>query len=212
MPDQLQRLDILTLEAGVRHLSALDPDLARLSADLGSPPLWEREPGFATLVYIVLEQQVSLASARAAFTRLVEALRVVTPGSFLTLDDEQLKRIGFSHQKAGYCRGLAQSVLRGDVDLTALERLDDETARAALTGIRGVGPWTADIYLLMALLRPDIWPAGDLALVSAVQEVKRLPSRPDRAEMESIAAPWRPWRAVAARLFWQYYLSSRQIS
>jgi DNA-3-methyladenine glycosylase II len=206
---QPQALDLRALDEGVRYLSALDPDLARLSTQLGTPPLWNREPGFPTLVLIILEQQVSLASARAAFARLGERLGVVTPESFLTLDDLELRGIGFSRQKAGYCRGLARSALSGGVDLASLLTLDDSAARSTLVGIRGIGPWTADIYLLMALLRPDIWPSGDLALLTAVQEVKRLPRRPAPDEMESIAAPWRPWRAVAARLLWSYYLSSR---
>jgi len=196
-----------SLSQGVALLSSVDSDLARIHAELGTPPLWEREPGFPTLVYIILEQQVSLASAKAAFTKLQSGLGVVTPERFLALDDDALKRIGFSRQKTGYCRGLAHSLLDGLLDLNALDEMDDAAARSALIDLKGIGPWTADIYLLMAMLRPDTWPVGDLALRAALQQLRGLPTRPAPAEMEQIALPWRPWRAVAARLLWQYYLS-----
>jgi DNA-3-methyladenine glycosylase II len=203
----MQTLTTESIAEGVTYLSAIDPQFARIHAELGPPPLWAREPGFPTLVYIILEQQVSLASARAAFTRLQEALGAITPESFLRFDDAELKRIGFSHQKAGYCRGLALSVLKREIDLEQISQTDDESARAALLNIKGIGPWTADIYLLMALLRPDIWPAGDLALAVAYQKLKGLSVRPTTEELNELATPWRPWRAVAARLLWHYYLS-----
>jgi len=199
----------LTLEAlaeGVLYVCGVDPDLARIHAVLGAPPLWERPPGFATLVHIILEQQVSLASAQAAMRKLQAALPAVTPQAFLTLDDASLKAIGFSRQKATYCRELAQAILRGDLDLERLASLDDHSAREALQQVKGIGPWTADIYLLMALLRPDIWPVGDLALATALQTRKRLASRPSAQALEQIARPWQPWRAVAARLLWHDYL------
>jgi DNA-3-methyladenine glycosylase II len=158
------------------------------------------------LIHIILEQQVSLASARAAFNRLCACVSPLTPASFLTLDDNTLRNTGFSRQKAGYSRHLAQAILAGDLDLDAVARQDDAGARAMLLALKGIGPWTADIYLLMALRRPDIWPAGDLALQIAMQRVKRLASRPTLAEMETLAEPWRPWRAVAARLLWHRYL------
>jgi DNA-3-methyladenine glycosylase II len=132
-----------------------------------------------------------------------------TPETFLRLDDSALLAIGFSRQKARYVRGLASAVLAGSLDLDDVARLDDERARTTLTALPGIGPWTADIYLLLALGRPDIWPTGDLALVSAVREVKRLAHRPSAAELTALAEPWRPWRAAAARLFWHDYLSRR---
>ena len=202
-----ERLDLESLAEGVRVLCRTDPDLARIHAALGTPPLWAREPGFPTLVHIILEQQVSLASAAAAFAKLRAAIQIVTPEAFLTLDDDALKRIGFSRQKAGYARGLARSLLNQELDLAALDVVDDDAARAALIKLKGIGPWTADIYLLMAMLRPDTWPTGDLALAAALQKLKRLPARPAPTEMERIALAWKPWRAVAARLLWQYYLS-----
>ncbi|MEZ4864270.1 MAG: hypothetical protein R3C14_23360 [Caldilineaceae bacterium] len=197
------------LLVAVEHLSGLDPDLARIAATLGPPPLWAREPGFPTLVLIILEQQVSLASARAAFDRLRLAASPLTPASLLSLDDETLRAIGFSRQKARYCRLLAQALLEGELDLEELARQDDNTARTELLKRKGIGAWTTDIYLLMCLCRPDIWPVGDLALQVAVQEIKQLPTRPTPVEMEAIGAPWRPWRAVAARLLWHYYLNGR---
>jgi DNA-3-methyladenine glycosylase II len=202
-----EKLTEETLAQGVRSLAQVDPDLARVVARIGPPPLWARLPGFPTLIHIILEQQVSLASAKAAFGRLQAAISPVTPETFLTLDGETLKRIGFSRQKTAYGRGLAEQILLGRLDLAALEGLEDEAARAALLGVKGIGPWTADIYLLMALGRPDIWPSGDLALAAAVQAVKGLSSRPGAGELVEIARAWQPWRAVAARLLWHHYLN-----
>ena len=199
-----------TLLTGVEWLADRDPDLAQILARFGPPPMWAREPGFPTLIHIILEQQVSLASARAAFDRLLVAVTPLTPAGFLELDDSSLRTIGFSRQKAGYARYLAQSVVNGRLDLDGLAQTEDDRARAALLTLKGIGPWTADVYLLMALRRPDIWPVGDLGLVVAVQEIKQLPARPLGLEMEAIATAWRPWRAVAARLLWHYYLSTRR--
>ena len=195
-----------SLAQAAATLAAADPDQGRIYAELGPPPLWARPPGFPTLVWIILEQQVSLASARAAFNKLQGALGQVTPEAFLSLDDAELKVAGFSRQKAGYCRGLARAILDGELDLDSLEALDDDAARVRLVRVKGIGVWTANIYLLMCLLRPDIWPLGDLALAAALQELKGLPARPDSAELARLAEPWRPWRAAAARLLWAYYL------
>ncbi len=194
---------------GVRLLADRDAHLAEVLEKFGSPPLWVREPGFPTLVYIILEQQVSLASAKAAFDRLKDAVRPLTPSRFLKLTDAELLRIGFSRQKTLYTRLLAESLFRRYFDLRYLNNLHDDAARKMLVAFKGIGKWTADIYLLSALRRPDIWPAGDLALATAVQEVKRLRRRPSPERLEKMSAPWRPWRAVAARLFWHHYLSKR---
>jgi DNA-3-methyladenine glycosylase II len=160
-------------------------------------------------VLLVLEQQVSLASARAAFDRLVEAVGAPTPDAVLALDDATLRAIGFSRQKAGYTRDLAQAVLQGSLDFEALAALPDDDVRAALTGLRGIGPWTADVYLTMALRRPDAFPHGDLALLVSAQRVKRLGARPTPLELEQLAEAWRPHRATAARILWHAYLSER---
>jgi DNA-3-methyladenine glycosylase II len=160
-------------------------------------------------VLLVLEQQVSLASARAAFDRLVETAGTATPEAVLALDDATLRAIGFSRQKAGYTRKLARAVLDSAVDLEALSALPDDGVRAVLTGLRGIGPWTADVYLTMALLRPDAFPQGDLALLASAQRVKRLDARPSPVELERLAEAWRPHRATAARILWHAYLSER---
>jgi len=194
---------------GVRFLADRDAHLAEVVEKYGRPPLWVREPGFPTLVYIILEQQVSLASAKAAFDRLNAALRPLSPRGFLKLTDQELKRIGFSRQKTLYTRLLADSLARRHFDLRYLHDLHDDVARKMLIALKGIGRWTADIYLLSALRRPDIWPTGDLALATAVQEVKRLRTRPLPEHLEKLSQPWRPYRAVAARLFWHAYLSKR---
>lgn len=198
-----------TLLHAVEQLTARDARLARIVSSFGPPPLWAREPGFATLLYIILEQQVSLASARSAYNRLVDTLNPLTPGGFLELDDATLLKIGFSRQKARYGRGLAGMVLSGELDLEGLAGLDDDAARGELMKVVGIGCWTADVYLLEALLRPDVWPTGDLALAIAAQQALELADRPALAEMESLGEAWRPWRAVAARLLWHDYLSRR---
>lgn len=194
---------------GVRLLTDRDEHLAEVVGTYGQPPLWVREPGFPTLVYIILEQQVSLASAKAAFDRLNAAVRPLTPARFLKLTDAELLRIGFSRQKTLYTRLLAESLARRHFDLRYLHGLPDDSALKMLVAFKGIGRWTADIYLLSALRRPDVWPTGDLALATAVQEVKRLRNRPSPEKLEALSVPWRPWRAVAARLFWHAYLSKR---
>jgi DNA-3-methyladenine glycosylase II len=198
-----------TFARGLRVLSARDPDLAAIVRDWGPPPMWVRKPGFPTLIHIILEQQVSLASARAALDRLRLAITRITPRRFLTLDDATLKAIGFSRQKTAYARQLAQAIIGRRFNPATLARLDDEAARAMLVQLKGIGPWSADIYLLMALRRPDAWPKDDLALAVAAQEVKRLPARPTPNELDELGAAWRPWRAVAARMLWHAYLSQR---
>jgi DNA-3-methyladenine glycosylase II len=158
-------------------------------------------------VRIILEQQVSLASAQATFDRLVAVASPLEPTTFLKLDDSMLKAIGFSRQKVRYCRELAHAILEESLDLKGLVALPDERVRAELTAITGIGRWTADIYLLMALGRPNIWPRGDLALHSALRDLKGLSSSPSPADFESLVEPWRPWRSVAARLLWHHYLN-----
>ncbi len=192
-----------------QELAERDPDLAYIVTAIGPPPMWGRPQGFPTLIHIILEQQVSLASAKAAFDRLQETLDPLTPTSFLTLDDDQLKTIGFSRQKTRYGRLLAEAILAGELDLPALAHLDDDTVLTELTKIKGIGPWTANVYLLMVLRRPDAWATGDLALAVAAQKIKGLEARPTYPELDEMALAWRPWRAVAARLLWHYYLNGQ---
>lgn len=191
-------------------MAARDADLARLLDEFGAPPEWFRAPGFPTLIHIILEQQISLASANAAFKRLLAlASSPLTPARFLELDDDELKRAGFSRQKTAYGRHLARAITDGELDLEALIKMEDAEVKAELLQVKGIGAWTADIYLLRALRRPDAWPAKDLALMIAAQEVKRLDARPSPVELEALAEQWRPHRAVAARLLWHYYLRRR---
>jgi DNA-3-methyladenine glycosylase II len=200
-------LSVTTLKRAVSKLADTDPDLARVVERLGPPPLWARPPGFATLVHIILEQQVSLASARAAFDKLNAALPKLDPEFFLTLDDRTLKELGFSGQKGRYCRELARAIEDGRLRLEDLEALPDETVCSELEKVPGIGPWTSSIYLLMVLLRPDVWPQGDLALHKAAMDIKKLEQPPTRDEFISIGEAWRPWRSVAARILWHHYLN-----
>jgi DNA-3-methyladenine glycosylase II len=200
-------LDEATLAQGVQELTKRDLDLAAVYQRLGTPPLWARDPGFPTLVHIILEQQVSLASARAAFDKLCAEVNPLTPAGVLALDDTTLKHVGFSRQKSVYVRHLAHAIITGNLDVQALATLPDDHVRRQLIALKGIGPWSAEIYLLMALCRADAWPAGDLALQVAAQSIKQLPERPDPAALNALAEGWRPWRAVAARLLWHHYLS-----
>ena len=192
------------------ELAERDCDLGRILDTLGPPPMWDREPGFATLIHIILEQQVSLASARSCFDKLLAIADDLTPALLLELDDDTLKKAGFSRQKTEYARILAGALDDGDLDLDGLAELSDDIAREHLMRLKGIGRWTADIYLLMALGRPDIWPPGDLALVVAAQRVKDLKARPSPQEFEALGDAWRPWRSVAARLLWHHYLSAEE--
>ena len=197
------------LGAAVRELAARDADLAAIVARYGTPPLWDREPGFATLLHIILEQQVSLASARAAFDRLRVAADPLTPATFLALTDADLLAIGFSRQKARYGRALGTAIEAGALDLDGLADVGDAEVHRALQGIPGIGPWTSTIYLLMVLGRPDVWPVGDIALAESVRAVKCLDHRPTAIELDELGEAWRPLRSVAARLLWHDYLGRR---
>jgi DNA-3-methyladenine glycosylase II len=196
-------------DGAVDAVTATDPVLAAAVERWGPPPLWRHPAGFAGLVHGILAQQVSLESAVAAYGRLEAAVTRVEPAAFLMLDDERLRAIGFSRQKAAYARGVAEAVVAGALDLAALERAPDDEVRAALLGFRGIGRWTADVYLLFALRRPDAWPRGDLALARAVQELWGVPELPGWDELDAWAERWRPHRAAAARILWHDYLSRR---
>ena len=202
-------LDVAALHAGVRELADRDADLAAIVERYGPPPLWDRQPGFPTLLHIVLEQQVSLASARAAFDRLLAATDPLTPAAFLALSDDELLRIGFSRQKARYGRAIALALEDGSLDLDGLGDRPDADVVAVLESMPGIGPWTSSIYLLMVLGRPDVWPVADIALAESVRVVKRLELRPGPDEMTGIGDSWRPLRSVAARLLWHDYLARR---
>ena len=175
----------------------------------GMPPLWDREPGFATLLKIILEQQVSLASAKACFEKLERHIGEVKPENLLALTDAELKTIGFSRQKTVYARHLSEAVLENRIDLEGLGGLPDAEVKSELIKLKGIGEWTSDIYLLMALLRPDVMPRGDIALHAAWHRLSGEP-KPEAGEFLTIAERWRPFRSVAARLLWHFYLSERK--
>lgn len=202
-------LNEATLLQGVACLCRQNEHFSEIVEAYGPPPLWSRDEGFATLIRIILEQQVSLQSAKAAFDKLANTLGQITPQSFLLLTEEKLKQIGFSRQKSGYGRALAGEIVTGTLDLQSLNRLGDAEVKETLTRVRGIGAWTANIYLLMALKRPDVWPSGDLALELAALKLFSLEKRPSSKELQKMSRQWAPWRAVAARLLYHYYLSEK---
>jgi len=169
--------------------------------------MWGRPPGFETLLRIVLEQQVSLISARAMFARLKSRIEPFTAEGFIESGEPYLRSLGVTRQKAHYCIQVASAFINGH--LKTIAKMNDEDARAELLRIKGVGAWTANIYLLMALRRPDIWPDGDVALATAVGKLRKMKTRPSFSELSQIAESWRPYRSVAARMLWQYYLAER---
>ena len=193
----------------VAGLTADDPHLAELVATHGVPPLWLRPTGFPSLVLFILEQQVSLASAAAAYRKVVERIGDLTPDALLARTPDELRLDGVSRQKDRYLRALATAVMTGDLDLDGLADLDDAAVRRALTALPGIGRWTADVYLLACLGRPDLWPVGDRALQVAVAETLRLDAVPDQAALDELGERWRPHRSTAARLLWHGYLARR---
>lgn len=183
--------------------------MAKIYSSYGVPPLWDREPGFATLLQIILEQQVSLASAKACFDKLSARIGLVSPDNLLELNDIELRAIGFSRQKAEYARHLSEAILEERIDIDLLVSRPDPEVKAELVKLKGIGEWTSDIYLLMALLRPDVMPKGDIALHSAWHKLSGEP-RPSSDEFIVIAERWKPFRSVAARSLWHFYLSERK--
>lgn len=210
-PEAFRPLTQKTLALAARELAARDRLLANILATYGDPPLWQRSTGFRTLVHIILEQQVSLSSAKSMLLRLETAIQPFTPERFLELRDTRLRELGVTRQKAAYLVHLSESMVSGDLSLKKLSTLSDDQALVQLTRIKGIGLWSANIYLLMAMRRADIWPAGDLALAVAIKELKGLAKRPSPDELEQIAEQWRPHRAVAARMLWQYYLGRKSV-
>ncbi len=207
----IKALDEQSLLSACRKLAKTDADLAFIFETYGKPPLWKREQSFLTLVHIILEQQVSVAAALSAFNKLREKLGAITPAGILSLSDEEMKAAYFSRQKIVYARELAKAVLDGTLNLKRLEKLSDEEAKNELKKIKGIGDWTADIYLLMAMSRADVMPRGDLALHVAWKRLKNLERAPTSEEFQQTAEKWKPFRAVAARLLWHFYLNAKKI-
>lgn len=196
-----------TFADDVAALVASDPAVATVVAEHGSPTFWERPPGFATLVLFILEQQVSLASAAACYRAVLQRQGAMTPAAVLANPD--LRRDGVSRQKDRYLRALAEAVAGGSLDLDALAGLDDDAVRRELMRLPGIGRWTADVYLLACLGRPDLWPVGDRALQVATAEALGLGAVPDQPALEVLGERWRPRRSTAARILWHGYLRRR---
>ncbi|OKH51615.1 hypothetical protein NIES2101_17755 [Calothrix sp. HK-06] len=199
-----------TIALGIQELVSRDNDLAEIIQTYGYPPNWIREKGFIGLIRIILGQQVSVASANAIFKKLELLVNPLTPENFVTFDDSQLQSAGLSRQKIVYTRALAAAITSKQLDLDKLELGDEAILRAELTKIKGIGNWTVDIYLMMSLQRPDAFPASDLGVILAYQKLKDLPTRPTPQQLEVIAEKWCPWRAIATRILWHYYLNKQK--
>lgn len=206
----MRALTRASLASGIAVLSRQDPDLAGVIARLGPPEFWSRPPGFQTLVYIVFEQQVSLASARTTFERVARLLPDFSPEAYLKLSSDDLRSAGVSRQKIRYTTLIAEAVIDGVLPLARLGRYDDERVRQRLTSITGIGNWTADIYLMVALRRPDLWPVGDLALRKALQSLKGVDAQADAEQLIAAGNDYRPYRSIATRILWRHYLHELQ--
>jgi DNA-3-methyladenine glycosylase II len=194
------------LRRGIDRLAGIDRDVARALERVGYPAPRQREPGFATLLRIMVAQQLSIRSAAAIWGRLEAACgAAVTAPRFLALDEAAFKAIGFSRQKMAYGRALAEALARGELDLEALASMPEQDALAAVSALRGFGRWSAEIYLLFALGRADIFPADDLGLQIGMQRLKRLEARPNRRAMDQLAEHWRPLRGCGAIFLWHFY-------
>lgn len=198
------------LANAVADLTKRDTRLAEARARVGAPSFRRRKGGFEGLMEILVSQQISDAAAATIHGRLVDALPEISPAAFLTLTSETLSACGISRPKQRYLTALAEALVNGTLDLKALHRADDDTIRAQLTALPGIGPWSADIYLLFCLSRADCFPAGDLALQESYRMLYGKRKRPDAATLAKHAEAWRPYRAVAARLLWMFYRHARQ--
>ena len=188
-----------------------DKDLRRISKEHGYPPMWTRPATFQTLILFILEQQVSLASAYAAFRKLREKIGYVMPEKILAMSDEELRSCYFSRQKIVYARGLATALIDEEFNLQQFEFEEDNVVRTTLKKLKGIGEWTTDIYLIHALRRLDIFPLGDLALVNAMKEIKRLAALTTKDELLKISELWKPYRSIATMMFWHYYIQKRKL-
>jgi DNA-3-methyladenine glycosylase II len=188
-------------------LAQLDPHLAGIINTYSYPPFWSRPNTFESLVHIILEQQVSLASALSALNKLRERIQEVTPARILLLTDAELRECYLSRQKTAYIKYLAEAIISGQINLTTFEQMEDDEIRRHLIALKGIGNWTVDVYLMFALQRADLFPVGDLAIVNAVKGLKLLPKETTKEELIIIAEQWQPYRTVASMMLWHYYLS-----
>jgi DNA-3-methyladenine glycosylase II len=190
------------------ELAGRDTELAHIINTYGYPPMWSRPNTFETLVHIILEQQVSLASALSALNKLRERIQDVTPARVLLLTDDELRDCYFSRQKTIYVRYLAEAIISGQINLQTFETLPDDEIRRQLTALKGIGNWTVDVYLMFVLQRADIFPLGDLAAVNALRKVKQVPAGTPKEELPALTLNWQPYRTVACMVLWHYYLSA----
>jgi DNA-3-methyladenine glycosylase II len=202
-------MDAETFRSAVDRLASSDVHLGRIVDDYGLPQRVVRPASFQTLILLILEQQVSLDSARAAYDRLDGLIPGVEPAELADLSDQQLRDVGFSRQKTRYAREVADRVLDGRLDPGGLGTSSDDEVRSRLTDIPGIGAWTADVFLMSSMGRPDIWPIGDRALQVATAEALELEAVPDPVTLDEIGERWRPLRTAAAQILWHGYLSSR---
>lgn len=192
-------------------LAKKDKDLARIIQEHGYPPMWVRPNTFQTMVLFILEQQVSLASAYAAFKKLRDKIGFVTPEKILRMTDGEMRACYFSRQKIVYARELAAAVKKRQVSFRKMNTLHDDVVRDHLIQLKGIGHWTIDVYLMHALQRTDLFPLGDIALVNSLKEIKKLPKDVSREKMLKIAEPWRPYRTIASMILWHSYIKKRNI-
>ena len=192
------------------ELGKKDKELKKIIFTHGYPPMWTRPQGFSTLINIILEQQVSLASAKAAFNKLKEKTRTITPKNLIKLSDEEMKACYFSRQKMVYARHLAETLITKKIKIRSLAKNDDEEVRSALKQVKGIGDWTVDVYLMFAMQRADVFPTGDLAMMNSLKKVKNLPPASAKEKILEIAESWRPYRSVATYLLWHNYLEERR--
>lgn len=193
------------------RLAKKDDDLARIIQEHGYPPMWTRPATFQTLILTILEQQVSLASAYAAFKKLREKIGFVTPAKILSLTNQELRACYFSRQKMVYARELALAVQKRKLVLKKLRDMHEDAIRTELKKIKGIGDWTVDVYLMHALQRTDLFPLGDIALVNSLKETKRLAKDVSKDKMLKIAESWRPYRTIASMILWHSYIRKRNI-
>lgn len=192
------------------ELAATDADFANVVKVYGYPPFWSRPNTYESLVHIILEQQVSLASALSALNKLRERVREITPARILLLTDAEMRECYCSRQKTAYIRYLTEAIISGQINLEAFENMEDEDIRRQLTALKGIGNWTVDVYVMFALHHTDVLPIGDLAIVNAIKSLKGLPKETTKEELIIIAEQWKPYRTVASMLLWHYYLASRK--
>ncbi|PJJ83936.1 DNA-3-methyladenine glycosylase family protein [Mucilaginibacter auburnensis] len=191
------------------ELANNDAQLGTIIKTYGYPPMWSRPNTFESLVHIILEQQVSLASALSALNKIREHLQEITPARVLLLTDDEFRACYCSRQKTAYIKYLAEAIVSGQINLVALEEMPDDEVRLRLTALKGIGNWTVDVYLMFVLQRADAFPVGDLAAINALKQIKKLPASTSKEQLLAIAEAWRPYRTIATMMLWHHYLSLR---